>query len=82
MEWKEILKISIIVGVVSSFLTFTLESYGSSASLIINPLLGVIATGLMLNKKLSNKSEWGILIGMIITGLVIVIVDFIGKLIF
>ena len=66
MEWKEILKISIIVGVISSFLTFTLESYGSSTGLIINPLLGIIATGLMLNKKLSSKSEWGIFIGMIL----------------
>ena len=75
-DWKEILKVSVIVGVISPFLTFTLSSYGAESLLIINPALGIIATGLILNKKLNVKSSWGIYLGMILTGLVSTIIDF------
>ncbi len=75
MDWKEILKVSTIIGVISPFLIFTLDSYGASSLLIINSALGIIATGLVLNKKLDNKSSWGIFIGMVITGLVITVIN-------
>lgn len=82
IEWKEVLKVSLIVGTISEFLTFALSSYGASSELIVNPALGIIAAGLVLNKKLNAKSSWGIFIGMIITGLVSVIVDFLQGLVF
>lgn len=80
MEWKEIFKVSLIVGAISQLLTFTLSSYGTSSLLIINPALGILATGLILNKKLNVKSSWGIYIGMIMTGLVSIIIGFLLKL--
>ncbi|HII14947.1 MAG TPA: hypothetical protein HA362_01420 [Nanoarchaeota archaeon] len=82
IEWKEILKVSLIIGVISEFLTFALSSYGASSELIVNPALGIIAAGLVLNKKLNVKSSWGIFIGMIITGVVSLIVDFLQGLVF
>lgn len=76
-EWKEILKVSSIIGLISPFLTFTLSSYGADSSLIVNPVLGIIAAGLILNKKLDAKSSWGIYIGMILTGVISLLIDFI-----
>ena len=64
--WKEVVKVSVIVGVASFFLPFNLHP-----DLLVNPLLGVIATGFILSKKLDTKSSWGIGFGMIFTGLVL-----------
>ena len=75
IQWKEVLIVSIIIGAISPFLTFTLSFYGDASSLIVNPLLGVIAAGLVLNKQLNAKSSWGIFIGMILTGLVSWIIE-------
>ena len=75
IQWKEVLIVSIVIGVISPFLTFTVSFYGDTSFLIVNPLLGVIAAGLILNKQLNAKSSWGIFIGMILTGLVSWIID-------
>ena len=69
MEWKEIFIVSSIIGVISYFFTFT------NYLQISSPLFGVIAAGLVLNKKLSPKSSWGIFIGMILTGLISIILE-------
>ncbi len=82
MDWKEIFKVSSIIGVVSYFLPVTLDSYGSSASLIVNPALGIIATGLVLSKKLDVNSSWGIYFGMILAGVFSIAVDFLLGLAF
>lgn len=82
MEWKTILKVSVIIGVLSYFLTFTLNLYGADMYLQVNPLLGIIAAGLVLHKMLSVKSAWGIFIGMIITGIVFMLIDSLGWLLF
>ncbi|MBI3033394.1 hypothetical protein HYY69_08025 [Candidatus Woesearchaeota archaeon] len=83
MEWKKIVQVSVIIGVVSYFLTFALGTYGSVTLYIrVNHLLGVIATGLVLHKMLRVKSSWGIFIGMIITGIVLTVMDMLGWLLF
>lgn len=68
MEWKEVLKFSLIVGVISSDyvnLGDLLSAFGETTSDIINIFAGIVlvlsgvATGLILNRKLSRKSNWG-----------------------
>jgi len=82
MEWKEILKVSVILGVLG-FLAVNSSDYTNISSFIsqeafeVVAFLGaIIATGLILNRRLSRKSDWGIFIGMIITWLVPFVLNF------
>ncbi len=83
MEWKEVLKVSSIIGIIS-FFGVNSEDYVNLGSLlgrfggseVLNIFSGIIlilsgvAAGLILNRRLDRKSDWGIYIGMIITWLI------------
>ncbi|MCH7850483.1 MAG: hypothetical protein IH845_02460 [Nanoarchaeota archaeon] len=61
MEWKVILKYSGIIGVIIGLLN---EVYWSlDPGLLVG---GLIATGLILNRKL-KKDDWGIFVGVLVT---------------
>ncbi len=81
IEWKEVLQVSVISGVLGFFAVHSsdytnLSSFVSREAFEVVAFLGaIIAAGLVLNRRLSRKSDWGVLVGMIITWLVPLILD-------
>lgn len=72
MEWKEILKVSIINGLIVFVLLHLVDFvWGLGDDVISVPFsigsvtLGLLATGAILKKRL--KEEWGVLVGLLIT---------------
>lgn len=85
MEWKEILKVSVISGVLG-FLAVSSSDYTNISSFVtqeafeVVAFLGtIVATGLILNRRLSRKSDWGIFVGMIITWLIPLVLGFVLR---
>lgn len=74
MDWKEILKVSVIIGVVTLIAYYvTIEFIGKGAVDFFNNLIligGVVATGFILSQRLNKKEGWGIPLGMLITFLI------------
>lgn len=71
MDWKEIFKVSITVGVIV-YLFQIILAFMSSEHVVTSTLLGPLATAFILNKKL--KDTWNIFAGIIITFLVTVVI--------
>ncbi|MEW5896412.1 MAG: hypothetical protein AB1668_01860 [Nanoarchaeota archaeon] len=71
MDWKELFKVSVIVGVIVYLLQVIL-AFMSSEHVVTSTLLGPLATAFILNKKV--KDNWSILTGIIVTFLVTVII--------
>ena len=76
MDWKEVFKVSVIVGILT-FLAVNSSDYTDLGDFVSHQtfeavafLSGILTTGFMLNRKLDKKSDWGILIGVIVTWLV------------
>ena len=86
-NWKEILKVSLIVGVLAFLAVHSadytnLSSFVSHEAFETTAYLGaLVTTGLILHRKLDKNADWGILVGMIITWLVPLIIDLLLSLI-
>ncbi|MEK6970002.1 MAG: hypothetical protein AABW48_06255 [Nanoarchaeota archaeon] len=75
MDWKEIFKVSGILGVVSYVLFILTDVMGGNWNVEI-AVVGLVGTGLILNRRLNRKEDWGIVIGMIISMLVCIIISY------
>jgi uncharacterized membrane protein len=71
MDWKEVFKVSVIVGVITYVLQVIL-AFIAPEYVTTSTLLGPLATAFILNKKV--KDNWGVFAGIIITFLVTVII--------
>lgn len=70
MNWKEVFKVSVIIGVITYLFQIVL-AFLSSEHVVSSTILGPLATAFVLNKKV--KDNWGIFTGIIVTFLVTVI---------
>ncbi len=76
MDWKGILKVSVISGVVTYFLWLLFAMFNIGRDNLYLPLIfAFIATGFILNRRL-KKEDWGLLIGMVLASLVILMLHF------
>ncbi|MCH7850663.1 MAG: hypothetical protein IH845_03410 [Nanoarchaeota archaeon] len=73
-ELNEIVKVSLVVSLVmivfSFFSLFLLDTWTTGDNIIWDLAFAVIATGLILHKRLDKNSSWGIYIGMLATGVI------------
>ena len=81
MNWKEILKVSVVVAVTVVVIQFLLGLLGPVEGLhlvwdIVTFVGGLLATGLILNRRL-KKEDWSILVGIFATIVITVVIDLI-----
>ena len=78
MNWKEIFKVSSILGVIY-FVLLVLTDLVEGDWVVEITVICLMSTGLILNRRLNKKDDWGIVIGMIISLLVLMILSYLIR---
>lgn len=75
MDWKEIFKVSSILGAVY-FVLLVLTDLVEGDWIVEISVISLVGVGLILNRRLGKKDDWGIVIGMIVSLVVFMILSF------